>query len=165
LHYLLGQIHAVDVFSNDLENGVAKDSDYWIGSMSLPYYFQPFKCPIKGTLFSDGGLVTNFPLHYISEEQRAETLGVCILYAMNETPTIELQDFITRPLQIFLSARSQSDSLRYPSQTIVITLTKSSATDFGMELDEKMKLVEMGRSAAKDFLRRFCTPVRRYSVS
>ena len=134
-------------------------------SMSLPYYFQPFKCPIKGTLFSDGGLVTNFPLHYISEEQRAETLGVCILYAMNEAPSIELQDFLTRPLQIFLSARSQSDSLRYPSQTITITLTKSSATDFGMELDEKMKLVEMGRMAAKDFLRRFCTPVRRYSVS
>jgi predicted acylesterase/phospholipase RssA len=133
--------------------------------MSLPYYFQPFKCPIKGTLFSDGGLITNFPLHYISEDQRAETLGVCILYPMNETQTIELQDFITRPLQIFLSARSQSDSLRYPSQTITIALTKSRATDFGMELEEKMNLVAMGRSAAKDFLRRYRTPVRRYSVS
>jgi hypothetical protein len=34
-----------------------------------------------------------------------------------------------------------------------------------MELDEKMKLVEMGRTAAQDFLQRYCTPVRRYSVS
>jgi len=38
LHYLLGQITAVDVFSNSLEDGIAKESDYWIGSMSLPYY-------------------------------------------------------------------------------------------------------------------------------
>ena len=38
LHYLLGQIHSVDVFSNNLTEGAAIESDYWIGSMSLPYY-------------------------------------------------------------------------------------------------------------------------------
>jgi hypothetical protein len=38
LHHLLGQIHSVDVFSNSLEEGMATQSDYWIGSMSLPYY-------------------------------------------------------------------------------------------------------------------------------
>ena len=38
LHYLLGQIHSVDVFSNSTNEGVASQSDYWIGSMSLPYY-------------------------------------------------------------------------------------------------------------------------------
>tara|TARA_R110000868_G_scaffold28389_3_gene106582 strand:- start:379 stop:1245 length:867 start_codon:yes stop_codon:yes gene_type:complete len=37
LHYLLGQIEAVDVFSNGLE-GIVTESDYWIGSISLPYY-------------------------------------------------------------------------------------------------------------------------------
>ena len=37
LHYLLGQIEAVDVFSNGLE-GIVNESDYWIGSISLPYY-------------------------------------------------------------------------------------------------------------------------------
>jgi hypothetical protein len=38
LHYLLGQLDCVDTFTNDLENGAAVESDYWIGSMSLPYY-------------------------------------------------------------------------------------------------------------------------------
>lgn len=38
LHYLLGQINSVDVFSNSLDEGIASQSDYWIGSMSLPYY-------------------------------------------------------------------------------------------------------------------------------
>ncbi len=32
LHYLLGQIHSVDVFSNSTNEGVASQSDYWIGS-------------------------------------------------------------------------------------------------------------------------------------
>ena len=38
LHHLLGQIHSVDVFSNDVSEGAATQTDYWIGSMSLPYY-------------------------------------------------------------------------------------------------------------------------------
>jgi len=50
LHHLLGQIHAVDVFSNDLENGAATQSDYWIGSMSLPYYIS-LAHPIVKSLF------------------------------------------------------------------------------------------------------------------
>jgi hypothetical protein len=49
LHHLLGQIHAVDVFSNGLE-GIANESDYWIGSMSLPYYISLMH-PIVKSLF------------------------------------------------------------------------------------------------------------------
>jgi len=50
LHHLLGQIHAVDVFSNDLSDGMATQSDYWIGSMSLPYYISLMH-PIVKSLF------------------------------------------------------------------------------------------------------------------
>jgi hypothetical protein len=50
LHHLLGQIHAVDVFSNDLKEGAATQSDYWIGSMSLPYYISLMH-PIVKSLF------------------------------------------------------------------------------------------------------------------
>ena len=49
LHHLLGQIHAVDVFSNGLE-GISNESDYWIGSMSLPYYIS-LAHPIVKSLF------------------------------------------------------------------------------------------------------------------
>jgi len=49
LHHLLGQIHAVDVFSNGIE-GIASESDYWIGSMSLPYYISLMH-PIVKSMF------------------------------------------------------------------------------------------------------------------
>ena len=38
LHYLLGQFECVDRFTNKLEDDEMLKSDYWIGSMSLPYY-------------------------------------------------------------------------------------------------------------------------------
>jgi hypothetical protein len=50
LHHLLGQIHAVDVFSNDLGEGEASKADYWIGSMSLPYYIS-LQHPIVKAMF------------------------------------------------------------------------------------------------------------------
>ena len=50
LHHLLGQIDAVDVFSNDLAQGAAVESDYWIGSMSLPYYIS-LAHPIVKSMF------------------------------------------------------------------------------------------------------------------
>lgn len=38
LHYLLGQFECVDRFTNKLEDDEMLKSNYWIGSMSLPYY-------------------------------------------------------------------------------------------------------------------------------
>jgi NTE family protein len=134
-------------------------------SMSLPYYFQPFKCPLTSILYGDGGCITNFPLSYLTEEEREETLAVNIPYSPDPNPSIELQDYLMRPLQIFLGARSQENSDRYPSQTVVIQGVKSQPINFGMELDEKMDLVAKGRLATKEFFQKYRKPVRRYSVS
>jgi len=38
LFELLGQMECIDQFTNLTEEGPAHECDYWIGSMSLPYY-------------------------------------------------------------------------------------------------------------------------------
>jgi hypothetical protein len=38
LHHLLGQMDCIDQFTNMPEEGVATESDYWLGIISLPYY-------------------------------------------------------------------------------------------------------------------------------
>jgi len=38
LHYLIGQMECIDLITNATEIGEAVEADYWIGSMSLPYY-------------------------------------------------------------------------------------------------------------------------------
>ena len=50
LHYLLGQIDAVDTFTNQTDEGPATESDYWIGLMSLPYYLS-VSHPLAKNLF------------------------------------------------------------------------------------------------------------------
>ncbi len=45
LHYLIGQMECIDVITNEIDKGEAPEADYWIGSMSLPYYIscsQPY---------------------------------------------------------------------------------------------------------------------------
>jgi hypothetical protein len=37
LHYLLSQMECIDYISNDETQGASVETDYWIGSMSLPY--------------------------------------------------------------------------------------------------------------------------------
>jgi len=133
-------------------------------SMSLPYYFQPFKCPLTGILYIDGAAVSNFPLHRLTEEERSETLAVAIPYRPLPNSSIELQEFLMRPLQILIGARSQFDSQRYPYQTIVVTGITAHPTNFGMSMEEKIAMVAKGREAARTFLLAQ-RPVRRYSVS
>ena len=50
LHYLLGQLDCVDVFTNEVGGGVGAESDYWVGIMSLPYYIS-LSHPIVKNLF------------------------------------------------------------------------------------------------------------------
>jgi hypothetical protein len=38
LHLLFGQMDCIDQFTNMPEEGVATESDYWLGIISLPYY-------------------------------------------------------------------------------------------------------------------------------
>ena len=62
LHYLLGQISSIDVFTNATEEGTAVESDYWIGAISLPYYLSLqhphvkalFPCNLQKIVGSEG---------------------------------------------------------------------------------------------------------------
>ena len=47
LHYLLGQMECIDRFTNIIEDKEAINSDYWIGSMSLPYYISLMHPSVK----------------------------------------------------------------------------------------------------------------------
>jgi hypothetical protein len=47
LHYLLGQMECINRFTNIMEDEEAINSDYWIGSMSLPYYISLMHPSVK----------------------------------------------------------------------------------------------------------------------
>ena len=62
------------------------------GSMSLPLYFTPVKDPDTGHLFVDGGLIQNFPMNYLTSEEKESALGISFLYSQKKVE--EIHDFV-----------------------------------------------------------------------
>ena len=64
LHTLFGQMDCIDTFTNMPEEGIATESDYWLGIISLPYYISLapayakalFPCNLKKIVGSEGYL-------------------------------------------------------------------------------------------------------------
>jgi hypothetical protein len=134
-------------------------------SMTLPYYFQPFKCPVSGDTYLDGGVITNYPLHYLTEQERNETLGLLITYTPALIPSLEFQDFLTRPMYLYTQSRSHQDYEIFKDQTVQIPMDSRSPVNFEMPMEQKVALMELGLKAARMFLKGYRKPVRRYSVS
>jgi predicted acylesterase/phospholipase RssA len=133
-------------------------------SMSIPYYFQPVTCPQTGHLLVDGGVITNFPLAWMSEAERSETLAICFRNKSEPKETLELMDLIMQPISILTTARQSLDCAAYMHQTIVVHVGARSPVHFGINSDEKGELLALGRTGVEEYFARM-RPVRRYSVT
>lgn len=164
------------VFATNLSTGVLKEfSDrltptYSIvhavrASIALPYYYQPFECPITKDLYIDGGVVSNYPLNCLSETDRAETLGIQVNYIIHPLQTVGLEDMISRPLNMLLQQRAANDYMAYREQTLYIMMDSKTIVEFDMSADKKRAIMDVGARAATHFVKGFRKPVRRYSVA
>jgi predicted acylesterase/phospholipase RssA len=171
-----GELKNLRVFATNINTGtleefsVHKTPTYPVAhavraSMMLPYYFQPFICPITHHSYLDGGVISNYPLSYLTQKEREETLGLLITFKMDGVETVGIQELLYRPLHILIQNRSYNDYGTYPEQTINCQLPASNPVDFGMTLEKKTALMAAGRKAAIEFFKGFRKPVRRYSVS
>jgi NTE family protein len=133
-------------------------------SMTIPYYYQPFKCPDTGHIYYDGGVISNYPIQYLSDADARNTLGVLFTHKIDTVEHLELKDILLRPIQIALRSRTILD--KFQDQTIVVPLGSRSSVHFEITKEEKMALIDLGRVAATTFLSSLRKkPVRRYSVS
>ena len=133
-------------------------------SMSLPYYFQPFPCPDTGHLLCDGGVLSNYPLRYLTPEDLEETLGIQIITQNEQVEDIELHHILMRPLRILMSEHHKLESRGYDRQTLTVHLNTINLMNLNIAMDEKLALVQKGVDAATLFVKLVQKPVRRYSV-
>lgn len=133
-------------------------------SMTIPYYFQPVVCPQTGHMLVDGGVITNFPLSWMSEEERADTLAVCFWNKLEHKESMELMDLVMQPINILTIARQPIDCAPYMHQTIVVHVGERSPIHFGIGLEDKEALMDLGRKGVEAYFVRM-RPVRRYSVT
>lgn len=141
-------------------------------SMSLPLYFTPVKDPETDHFLVDGGLIQNFPLNYLTENEKETALGVSFLYSKNKVE--EISDFLGFCGQLYncgFNPRTYQVQEEHRLRCIVIPTGKMSAYNFDLTKSFREDLIQLGRDAATQYCDTYLKllfenkkPVRRYSV-
>jgi predicted acylesterase/phospholipase RssA len=152
------------IFSPDTSPGY-RISDAVRASMNVPYYFQPFICPETGHYLLDGAVISNYPMFLLSKEEQARTISILIRVSIESKETIEIDDFLLRPLSILYVKKLDIESLFYNSHCIQVHLDCVDVMDFGLGEDAKNILVEKGRDAVKIYIKQQPKLKRRNSFS
>jgi len=169
--FLAFRTWATDINTGTLiEFSAAKTPTYSVShairaTMSLPYYFQPFTCPVSGHSLCDGGILSNYPLRYLSAEDLEETLGIQMQTRTGHVEDVDIQGFLMRPLRLLMAEHNVLEARGYEQQTLTIHMDIVNVVDLNITMEEKMRLMNIGRDAAIHHIQTSRRPVRRYSVS
>lgn len=145
-----------------------KVADAVRASMSFPYYFQPFICPVTGHYLADGGVISNYPLFVLPDTEHSRTLSLLIysgIEKMDDMVEAGIENIVIRPLRMTLLAKQQLEKRFYEAQTIEITLPNLNILEFSYNEETKNSIIESGIKSVKDYFKAPKKPVRRHSVS
>lgn len=141
-------------------------------SMSLPFYFVPVKDPETGHLLVDGGLIQNYPMNCLTEEEKESALGISFRYSQNTEEKIEdFPDFLNQIYNSGFNPRTYQVQEEHKFQTIVVRSQAMTAYNFDLTKEFREAQIETGRVAAHEYCENYLKllfehkkPVRRYSV-
>lgn len=136
-------------------------------SMSAPYYFQPFICPVSGHYLVDGAVISNHPLFVLPDDEHVRTLSILIrtfIEKKEHTNEMMINEFMMRPLNIALSEKNKIESRFYDARCIQIMLGEVDILDFSMEDELKRTIIQKGKDAVIQFMGHH-KPKRRHSIS
>jgi NTE family protein len=133
-------------------------------SMSIPYYFQPFICPVSGHFLVDGAVTSNIPLFLLSKEEQDRTLSILIRTGLEKKEIIEFQDYIIRPLYVLYAQKMNIESHVYDSHCIQIRLDGMDIMDFSLSNEVKQDMINKGKEAVENYFTARPKPKRRNSL-
>jgi NTE family protein len=141
-------------------------------SMSLPVYFTPVLDPETGHMLIDGGILHNFPLAFLSVEEREQSLGISFSYDHTRVEAIpDLLTFFSQVFACYYIPRTNAIHSRNKEKCIIIPCGEIPAWNFELTRAEREGIMRMGNEAAESFWRdQTCLgtrkkPIRRYSVT
>jgi len=124
-------------------------------SMAFPYYFQPFICPVSGHYLVDGAVISNYPLFLLPKEEHAKTLSMLITTTVEQKEDLmelEMDQLITRPLNVALIEKSNIEANLYEARCIRIRLGEVNILEFSFDEDTKNRIIEKGKDAVKHYM-------------
>jgi len=143
-----------------------KISDAVRASMSLPYYFQPFLCPVTNHYLMDGAIISNYPLFVLPEEEYSRTLSILIRTSVGKVDDImslNMDELVTRPLRISSMEKGNLELKVYNANCIQINLGNINTMNFSFDEETKRIIIKKGKDAVTDFFKGH-TIKRRHSL-
>ena len=115
-------------------------------SCSVPIVFIPVT--INGEIFVDGGLVNNFPINYCSKKS---TIGFYVKNSHNNVID-SVKTLITSTLSLTADTISEKNIKKYLKNVVQIKNTQFNITNFDINLEYKLKIIQLGYDAAELFI-------------
>ena len=137
-------------------------------TMSLTFYFTPIQDPITGHILTDGGILHNYPMHFLDYQERLTSLGLTFSMSHAENhPITDLYDFLHQMFACVYLPRNKKVMEEAFEHTIVLPNGDYPPWNFEASKEDRMKLSDMAAEATRDFLKKgFSRKItRRYSVS
>lgn len=134
-------------------------------SMAIPFYFVPLRHPETDTLLVDGGVLDNYPISVLSEEESEESIGLTFDFSEKPMTIQTVGDFLSRICSGYYMPSYERLLERHRARTIVLPIGEFPSLHFEATLAEKQMLVAKGREATEAFFRSCVVPPhRRHSV-
>lgn len=136
-------------------------------AMSLPLYFTPVPDPETGHLLSDGALLDNYPMTFLTPEERKESLGFVFSNTHVENREIhEPFDFLQQMLACVYVPRARRILSETAENTVILPNGEFPSWHFEASKEDRMRLAATAAEATKRFLEGWKPqkPPRRYSV-
>lgn len=134
-------------------------------SCSLPYFFEPVKLTTaKGvSIFVDGGVLSNFPIWLFQQKsqhsKKRPVLGIKLSYSEKDRPPKEINNAIDMFNALFETMKDAHDSRhiskRHEKNIVFIPVENIVTTEFEINEQKKLALIELGRNRTNEFLKRW----------
>ena len=137
-----------------------------MASMCIPGYFVPVKDPETGHLLVDGGALNSSPLAFLTESEKETAVGITFSEDHVQMKMIEsLPEYFRQIFACFYLPRTLA-VWNKNKNIIIIPCGHYPLWDFEASEDSKKEMIELGHTAATNFLAgKGEAPLRRFSVS
>ncbi|WP_050615740.1 patatin-like phospholipase family protein [Bacillus testis] len=157
------------VLPDELENYGIQGQVYPVAkavriSCSIPYFFEPVNIGTKRKpiFLVDGGVLSNFPMWLFDRGDKKPirpVIGVRLNGNKEEIPPREIKNAVSMFRSLFEAMKDAHDnryiSRKHEKNIIFISSDHIPSTEFDLPLEDRLKLVELGRYSAESFLKKW----------
>lgn len=121
-------------------------------SMSIPFFFEPWRDPVNGDLFVDGGLMKPFPMDLVKNDIRKIGIYIGPNHLDKLKTIINFGDYM---MSIFKSLYDRFSELEFESNRedcCQISLKDINAMEMDLSREDKLRMFEIGINAMCEFL-------------